>query len=352
MWRPLNQEEWDEVAAASGYRWLEPVKTGNKPHQAICLTCGLESKPWPSAMKRTGSKCKWCRNRQTTQKEWDRRIALSQMEWLEPVIDGRIEHMARCLVCGYEYKVAPATFRPKKGKKPSKCRRCSGKVVFDEEWLERAKSVEIHLLEPVINTRTEVKARCLRCQTIFEANPQSIAKGNGHGDCKRVSAHEFDLRAARVGLEWVDPPEKVTQHCRARCLDCGHVWPVLPSAISEGSACPECARYGIKLREPGLLYLIRRGWILKVGITNAIDPDQSERLKRHKRSGFEVEASWLFTVAQTARDIEQATISWWRDELGLPALEIDGKRSKETVDVRQVSIQRVVDYIESQMRGC
>jgi hypothetical protein len=288
--------------------------------------------------------------KRVTQDEWDRRVAESQLEWTEPVTNASDHFGVRCLVCGYEYKTRPAQFRPanrpRKNGGRIRCRRCSGKEILEEEWLERARAVEIELLEPVVNTRTSVRARCLRCGEIYEANPRSIEQGFGHRGCFLVSDEEWQRRAAAVGARWIETPETAGGRGVAECLGCGSSWPAFGSAISRGSGCPECANWGINLIDPGLLYLVRRGWILKIGITNGTDPEESQRLGQHRRVGFETLRTWAFKRTADARDIEQATIRWWRDDLGLPPLEIDGRASKETVDARQVELQKVIETIE------
>ena len=355
MGRPrITQEEWDQDGLASGLVWLEPITSAAKPHRALCLRCGLESKPWPSHVRSKGGRCKWCTGRDVPQRWWDLRVTESQLEWTETVTNANGRFGIRCLVCGHEYKTRPGQFapanRPRKGGRRIRCPRCAKKTVSQEEWRERAGAVEIELLEHVVNTRTAVEARCLRCGSIYKANPRSIEQGYGHRGCYLVSEEEWQTRAAAVGARWIKTPESAGGKGLAECQKCGARWPAFGSAISRGSGCPDCANWGINLGEPGLLYLVRRGWILKIGITNATKSEESQRLGQHRKAGFEILQTWAFSRTEDARRIEQATIRWWREDLGFPALEIDGKPSKETVDARQVSLESIIRFINERTR--
>ena len=66
----------------------------------------------------------------------------------------------------------------------------------------------------------------------------------------------------------------------------GHSWMATPANRTNGTGCPECAKFGFNPGADGHLYLlVHADWeMLQIGITNVPD----DRLNRHKRLGWEV----------------------------------------------------------------
>jgi Zn finger protein HypA/HybF involved in hydrogenase expression len=110
--------------------------------------------------------------------------------------------------------------------------------------------VGLSWLEPVTISKIPTLARCHSCNEEFRPRPGNVHSGQGCPKCgrvkagskKRVAQDVWDGRARAVGVEWLEPVTTSHRHARARCMKCHHEWPVTPSKIGEGQACPKCGR--------------------------------------------------------------------------------------------------------------
>lgn len=58
----------------------------------------------------------------------------------------------------------------------------------------------------------------------------------------RITAKEWNDRAARVGARWIELPATTRHHGQAECQKCGNIWRVTGSSIQKGHGCPKCLR--------------------------------------------------------------------------------------------------------------
>lgn len=119
--------------------------------------------------------------------------------------------------------------------------------------------------------------------------------------------------------------------------------------IQQGhGGCIWCQKSGFRIADPGIVYLaIHRGYdAAKVGIAN----DPEERLRRHRRGGWEV----LLVVrgpGATVSATEDAILNWWRKELGLPpyltAAEMPQSGWTETVAAYEIDLAATMRRIRT-----
>ncbi len=184
-----------------------------------------------------------------SQTEWDEIAREQKVEWLEPVKNSRTPTRARCTLCGNTWFPWPGNV--KRGHRCGRCRK-----VGIEEWDKRAKDVDIKWVDRVESSRKPTKARCLKCGKEWKAVPSAVQQGTGCPECwidrRRKTREEHDAEAMAVGVEWLAYPPNVNTPTSARCLSCGNEWKAWPSAIRQGHGCNVCAskRAGVRRRKP------------------------------------------------------------------------------------------------------
>ena len=409
----VSQEEWDERASRVGIEWLESVRNRRTKTQARCLVCQYEWDVSPSSIQQ-GSGCPNCAGLAPVAREvWEQRYASRGLKPMSRIANGHTKVRTRCLVCDYEWDTWPSKVNQGVG-----CPNCAGKFVSQDEWHARYQKVGLELLEVVRTNINKVDTRCKKCGHEWKSLPNSVQQGRGCPECKRISDSEWVERAARVGIRWIDIPRNARTPSRAKCLECGRQWDARPSGINSGHGCeqcaskrqgesqrrpqeewaacyaarrlrllepiqtkrihaltqclecdytwksypqgiwngpgcPSCAQYGFKPNEPGLLYLLQgtRDGALKIGITNTPLPgQQSSRLKKHQRNGWQVQRTWELATGQEVYDVEQAVVRWWREELGLPQARTRGDGFTETVSGDRMTVRRVIQYVNKAIK--
>jgi hypothetical protein len=160
-----------------------------------------------------------------------------------------------------------------------------------------------------------------------------------------LTQEEWSQRAAKAGYDLLEPVKNGHTPTAARCRKCGNRF---HARLSNQSGCPACAEYGFNPSLPSLLYLLRHkeDGALKIGIAKTTAKKSSQsRLASHERRGWNQERVWQFDSGTDARTIEQAVVRWWRDDLGLPPAHTEGSGFTETISGDQMSIRRVVRFV-------
>ena len=407
MWESrerLSQGEWDRRAMGSGLIWLEPVRLAMEAAAARCLTCGYEWKPKPNNVQQ-GKGCPKCAGvAPVTQDEWDERAEAAGVAWLSPVANKRNPTPARCLACGHEWAPWPDGIARGHG-----CPRCSGLLVTQEEWEQRAAARNVRWREPVRRGDEPTPAECRTCGYEWSARPSGIAAGRGCPRCGGtlpITPDEYDRRAAAVGIRWLDTPQSVTTRTPAVCLTCDYEWDALPDTVTQGggcprcggrlritqeewdaraalvnvewlddvpnadtrtlarcttcdhewmaspdsirngSACPACATHGFDITAPADLYLVARG----VGhlMKVGIAGYGTRRVALHEGRGWSKLGSWRFPVGLQAAEAERAVLAWWRERGATFAVRDAvpfGDGYTEAVHIGRVDVPDTLEFI-------
>ena len=354
----LTQDDWDARASAVGITWLRPVRKSVDKTPAKCMACGHEWAALPSGV-RQGQGCPNCGQvhsneaKRKPQAEWDRRIALVNAEWLEPVQNVAMKAPARCLACGNVWSVTPGTISRGSG-----CPQCSAagrgerRLAGQDRRDAEAAAVGIRWLEPVGVGSNRYLAECLTCGHHWRVQPYSINQGSGCPICagQIVTQADWDERAARSGIEWLEAVKNRKTPTPARCLadGCGYVWRPWPSAIRRGQGCPRCAKYGFDPSAPSRLYLLvlPDPPLLKIGVMG----EGRTRLDQHTRRGWQVVRTWSTPTGTDALDLEDSVLSWWDLQGAIPAQRREvpaGIGFTECVHVGRVDVPGTLAYIES-----
>ncbi len=199
------------------------------------------------------------------------------------------------------------------------------------------------------NSHDLTPARCLTCGYEWKVVPASIYVGTGCPRCagRTVTWAEWDARAAAVGIEWLGEISNSTTKVPARCLGCGYEWQVASDKVQGGQGCPQCAVYGFDPADPSIVYLIAipdQG-IMTIGVLNA----GGDRIAKHRSRGWELVRTWATDDGHQALDLGAAVLSWWRDQGATFATRDEvpaGDGFTESVHVGVVDITSTMAYVE------
>lgn len=319
-----------------------------------CLACGHEWETVPSTVNH-GRGCPKCAGKLLSQEEWRARYQKVGLDLLEDIKTNVHRVDTRCQKCGHEWKSIPNNVQQGRG-----CPEC--KRISASEWEERAALVGIRWIDIPRDARTQSRAECLECGREWLARPSAIAAGHGCDQCaarrqgekRRRPQAAWEARYAERHLELLEPVETKRINVRTRCLKCDYTWQSYPQSIWNGSGCPACADYGFTPSDPAMIYVLQspRDGALKVGIANTPKPGQaSTRLTKHRRNGWDVLRTWDVDTGTDAYAIEQACLYWWRNTLGLGPGRTRGDGWTETVSGDEMTIRRVVQFINKQQRA-
>ncbi len=249
---------------------------------------------------------------------------------------------ARCLTCGHRWNAAANHIQQGRG-----CPACLR--VSQEEWNRRAAAEHIAFEEPVVTANDHAPVRCVVCGYRWSVTPKKIFEGRGCPRCsgRIVNQAEWDDRARAVGIAWERPMRNSHRRSPAQCLTCGHRRSPWPSNVSRGQGCPACHGPGFDSSAPSRLYLlvIPGPGLIKIGVT----AQHRVRLERHRGRGWQVVKTWALDDGQSALDLEMAVLGWWH-ESGATQCERDevpaGDGFTECVHVGRVDVPGTLAFIE------
>ena len=191
------------------------------------------------------------RNRKYSQEEADAFFLRIQLKPLVPYVSSGTPRKSKCLVCGSIVKP-----RLNDVKKAKSCVKCQGKKLAlkirlsDQEVLKSAKQMRIRLLEPYVNSRTPIKARCLVCKNQISPTIGRLRAGVGCTYCGRVKSSKSRLLPldevlkdfGDAKLELLEEYTKSHQAVKVRCLVCGKTSTKSYHDLKQGKRCYTCGR--------------------------------------------------------------------------------------------------------------
>ena len=167
---------------------------------------------------------------------------------LEPYINEKTKILHRCLLCGYEWKIAPGNVLCKHG-----CPKCSGNIgKTSEEYFEYVKkhNPNIEILEEYNVSKRNIKCRCKKHNLIWNADSANILRGGGCLQCgyekntlKRTKTNQTFLNELYIkNPNIVALKEYINSHTKItfQCLKCNNIWEAMPQDILKGHGCPKC----------------------------------------------------------------------------------------------------------------
>ena len=90
----------------------------------------------------------------------------------------------KCEVCGYEWEIQKFS---SEYKNIIKCPHCSGRIILQEDFLEKIKIIlpDVEILENYSKATNKIKCKCKKCGKIFFKDPHHLYRGQGCPDCTK-----------------------------------------------------------------------------------------------------------------------------------------------------------------------
>lgn len=353
----------EQVAVARmrerGAQPLDPFPGTQMPWRCRCFTCGAVSSPrYNDVVNKGTGVCRGaCRSQKIAEKlslDTNEAEALMRLHGWEPLENypgaGKLWR-SQCVTCGIISGKKLAHVQKGRGG----CKHCLGMVVTDTS---ASKIMNLADLEPLVSypgSQAPWLSRCRLCGH-FTQPTYSHVKARGHQcwNCRggKISvALRFGDAEARAmmhdaGLEPLAAYPGSMAPWKSRCLGCeSTVTPTLHGIRSGQGGCARCAGRGIDLTKDGYLYLVVHDEreALKVGIANS-----EQRLRQHGSAGWRLVARWNAEIAQDAREIERATLQWFRN-IDIPYAfergEMKYRGYTETASLSDIASDDVVEFI-------
>lgn len=202
---------------------------------------------------------------------------------LEPYISNCSPRKCKCLVCGSI--VYPRLSDVKKAKSCVKCQgKNTGKRIrlSEVEINATAKKMNVKLLGSYENSRTPIKAKCLKCKNIIYPTIGRLRDGVGCMHCGRLKTatartipKDIALEAFRIAkLEVLSEYRKATEPVRVLCLICKKHSTKSLKDLKSGRRCYTCGRKisasKNKLDSNYLINIAREQNLVPIGTINSV----------------------------------------------------------------------------------
>lgn len=285
------------------------------------------------------------------------RAAGVRAELLEAFVRVDAEIRFRCLDCGTE---GVSTVH-RMGKVKVACWPCSriraGAARRLPAWRvqEILSSAGYELVGEFRRSKIPVEVRCVRCGDHAFVRVDNVRTGNACSACRyrwlsehhRLDGDEISRRAEVARIELLEEFVSTHHAVLVRCLECMYESRRRINWTKPSAACVRCGHRPYDFTAPSVVYLLHhRDWpALKIGVANL----GSNRLADHDAGGWDCLYE-RHAIGQTAYEVEQAVLAWWRKELKLGPYLSRGEMRQggwtETVSSVAVDAQDVIDMIE------
>ena len=325
--------------------------------RATCLRCNREVSPKLREVRAGQGGCKFCARtaqaatRRRSEVEVRQLFSDSNLVLLSSYESNRKTVEARCSICSKSFSLRVSTVEDGLG-----CPYCNQRRVDPVDAIAVMKGFGLEPLEPYPGSpQRKWKCRCTKCESIV--TPRFSSARHGIGICPHCSGKVVDVAKAvelmrTRGLEpLVDFPGSVKPWL-CKCVNCNReTSPAYNSIYSKAKGgCKWCADKGINYQAPSIVYLITNDELgaHKIGIA----AQTSQRMKAHKRNGWQTFKTLKTEDGYIAKKIEDDVLNWWRSELGLGHFLLPEQMPQggftETADSMQITLvetwEKVLKY--------
>jgi recombinational DNA repair protein (RecF pathway) len=351
--KTISFEEVLAVMHSANLDPLEPYQTSTAPWKCKCLRCGEIVTPSYGHIKQGSGGCKKCYLESKIgigRLDDDAAVLVMKGKNLIPLVPypgAMVPWKCQCLDCGNLVK--PRYAHIQQGRKG--CKVCGYKKTADslrnsqEETFRIARAAGFEPLEPYKGRHRPWLCRCLKCGEKISPHYSGIVSGGGCRYCAGLVVDPDEaikvMKKARIqnlapypgaGVPWL-----------SQCLKCGKEIKPRYSSVNRGiGGCKYCAARGYDFSKSGILYLITNKELNahKIGITN--EDSKEKRISKHLKEGWNVYQTRHFLDGNTAFEVEQEILLWWRIELALPVylskFEMPQGGFTETVDAAEIDL--------------
>jgi hypothetical protein len=332
---------------------LEPKEKFKGPHhpwKSVHTECGRTVSPrWANVQQGSGV-CEYCSGNKVDMKEVKSILKENKLKQLVPYPGGKVGWRCIHLPCGRE--VFPTYGALRSGQGP--CEFC-GKNMVDEK--EAYALLKKNKYTPLIDFPGGSKSwPCIHtvCGTKVEVRAAYLRGGNvGCSFCagtKPITAAQANKMYKSRGFKPLESFINVRTPVESIHLVCGKKVSPTYGSLKSGSGCKYCSIGGINLLAPAYLYLITHDSLNshKIGIGGF---DSSiDRLEKHIKQGWKTYRQLDLDTAEEAYEIEQGTLNWLRNDLGLQqyllAEQMPQRGHTETVDASEIDLPTIWAKVE------
>jgi len=322
---------------------LVPYPGTQKPWKCQCLSCGKTVNPHFGSLIAGQGGCIYCAGKKVDSKDAEATFKEKGFAPLMPYPGANKPWLARCMKCRFE--ISPTFSDVKRG---VGCKICGRKEIPEVLALKRWKENHLKPLVKFPGANKPWKSQCLKCQrTVNPWYRQPTCKYCAGRAVVPTEAIKLMKKSKLLPLEQY-PGAMLPWRCK--CTVCGKVVSPTYTSIRYGQGCKYCANLGFQYGKAAIIYLITNARLKshKLGITgkSAIH----SRLKEHENGGWIVLKTMGFTLGEDAYQVEQETLRWLREDLGLPPYL--SKRSMpqhgftETVSADEIDALEIWRYVE------
>jgi hypothetical protein len=338
---------------------LEDFVSVASPWKCECVLCGKVSKRTLHNVKVRGKGCPHCSFAKTRVPQ-EKMISIARdlgYEPLEPYETQTQLWKLKCLKCGTETSRYPASlgFRKRSSKSgKSGCLSCvtKEKVSESNQGEIATKLMEIagfKVLEPYVSAKHPWKVQCKKC--LMEMTKQFTHVKSENKGCKYCSGNYLNLEQINLimlnaQLEPLEPYVNAQKPWKCKCLKCGKIVKPRFGGISYGvGGCKFCGPHGLDFNKPAFVYLITNKELTahKIGVSGL--DIQTERLKAHRKFGWDLYKRLDVETGEVAFLIEQDVLLWLRKDLGLPVYVLKEQMPQggfsETFDASEIDLPSV-----------
>lgn len=313
---------------AAGFEPMEDYPGAEKPWRCRHEPCGRELTPSLNTVRANGTACRECSARTAGRVVWTAETAEATfrdrgLDPLEPWPGSSSKPWrARHVECGRI--VSPRLGNVAAGQGP--CRECGLEASHAAMRLDHDRAAALFLaaglepLEPYPGVDAPWRSLHLRCGAETSPTYTNVKAGSrGCNACFRrdladqLRMPEADARAIMLekGLDPIDAYPASGKPWPSRHT-CGRVVSPTLSNVRAGKGICRYCNSDFPFDGPATLYLVADRNAVKIGIASP----HLRRLADHRRFGWTL--AWTVDVGtgDEAYSLEQAIISWWRDELG------------------------------------
>ncbi|MER5336936.1 hypothetical protein [Micromonospora sp. NPDC002717] len=349
------------------YDWepLEPYPGARTRWSCRCLRCGTVGTPIMSGQDRARG-CAGCSGRVGRITDEAAQQVMRQAGWIPtgPFPGPREPWECACATCG---KIAKPRYETVKSNE-SGCKLCAAKENgkrrrerFESTAVGVMRAVNLEPQEPFPGANKRWRCQCLTCGSFTQPTYSNVSNGGGgcetcrrrkQGNSKRSRfAEEATERLRAAGYEPLVEYPGAAHPWRCRCR-CGRDTTVRIGNVDAGQrGCRRCAVSGFNASKPAIVYLLHNAELqaLKIGITQV----GSTRVGRFRKLGWSVLVTEAFQDGMDALRVEDAILTWWRKDLGLPPYLAPGSTRDggwtETIDAGSIGRALVLQRLRAEV---
>jgi hypothetical protein len=364
----IKETEAIRIMREVGLEPQEGFKSSARPWKCRCNICKKISSRTLHNVKVTGKGCPHCSfaKKRVSQEKMTTIARELGFEPLEPYETQTKLWRLKCSKCGVETSRFPASLGFRKRSSNSGkigCLACVTKQKVNESRQGEIAALVMEaagfeILEAYVSAKHPWKVRCKKC--LMEMTKQYTHVKSENKGCKYCSgnylnAEQINLIMLNAQLEPLEPYVNAQKPWKCKCLKCGKVVKPRFGGISAGiGGCKFCGPHGLDFNKPAFIYLITNQALSahKIGVSGK--EVQTERLKAHRKYGWELYKRLDVETGEAAFLIEQEIILWLRKELNLGVYVLREQMPQggfsETVDASEIDLATIWAKVEKLSR--